>query len=1182
MIMGRILCAALAAAMICIPGLNAGAAADAPAVLNGARAVQYMSGTAYFGAGREALDEPVIMRGETPLISETDFESLFNVDVTVSGSSVSISGGSGMQIGSNTMTSPKGNFELAAAPEFSGETAYLPVSEYGERVYGGGFSNDGHGMFLAGKNTSDYNGLKDANLWLFFERKTADALKTQFMSATKNGSLHPRLIADAEDFSRLAAEIKTDPTKSDLYSYVLFTAQSILSEAPAEYIITNGRLLDSANAALSRLEHLGFAYNITHDEKYAERGIEELMAICGFPDWNPEHFLDTATLAAAAAIGYDWLYNAMDDSERSLVLRRVEQRALEPALAAYEGRADFDSFWTDTETNWGIVCNGGIALWALASGEYKTDTTMRALSYALRSIESPWYRIAPDGAWYEGTDYWSYMLKHLSRFMSGYESVMNETFGSDFMGLDKLGRFQAQITGPDGLPNNYHDADETVIYSDGQFYISDLYNDTALAKYCIAYIKENNIRPGVMDIIWCPAGLDGDKSALWDNTDSYFGETELVSMRSGWDRDAAWVSFHGGNSKNAHDHVDPGTFVFCLGGERWAIDLGTEPLSYLANSDNPAIQAGFDSYYFYRRKGEGHNVLVINPDGGLETNRNAFAKAEEPKQTADGGVYSTVDLSSAYAGKAKSYVRGYRLSDEKRTLTIRDELTLKGGSELHWYMHTRGDIEIVDNNTAIILQNGKRLLVRLTASADKGETSSLSAAEAKSLPSSPQFENTPNTGVTKLDFAVNVKAAENQAENENINASITAELSLIGESGSLDGIDTSAIDQWPQQKAKTQYTLSNIAELSEHGYTLSEIPAGSGAAENDIAYKASASGVSPEEADPGFKLPFFDGGVNGEGKVRTAEFSFRYDADVPKVKLESYVAAHPSKVEWLTVIEFVSFKNGKIYVNGVDTGLTARDGEWFHIVAEEHYKADETRVIINGNVFYPGFENYIFQNRWTQFSADMSECEGVSDIDVVIKDFICYDGSYVPSGNDSVSLRCYDRNVSVDKASRSVALKKPMTADMLKSVLVTAADLDIYTGVNGKTADGLLLSGDVIILKSKDGKIIEYYYINAPETRMCLFSDGAAADKLTDGTIRAEASADSGGALTLYLAVYEDGRLVRLESCEKDVTERTALAVETEIENAENKTVKLMLWNDKLMPVYGCAEYTSTGSAYTG
>ena len=47
MIMGRILCAALAAAMICIPGLNAGAAADAPAVLNGARAVQYMSGTAY-------------------------------------------------------------------------------------------------------------------------------------------------------------------------------------------------------------------------------------------------------------------------------------------------------------------------------------------------------------------------------------------------------------------------------------------------------------------------------------------------------------------------------------------------------------------------------------------------------------------------------------------------------------------------------------------------------------------------------------------------------------------------------------------------------------------------------------------------------------------------------------------------------------------------------------------------------------------------------------------------------------------------------------------------------------------------------------------------------------------------------------------------------------------------------
>ena len=50
---------------------------------------------------------------------------------------------------------------------------------------------------------------------------------------------------------------------------------------------------------------------MTDDEKYAERCIEEIKAVCNFKDWNPNHFLDTAEMMNGLAFAYDWLYDYM-------------------------------------------------------------------------------------------------------------------------------------------------------------------------------------------------------------------------------------------------------------------------------------------------------------------------------------------------------------------------------------------------------------------------------------------------------------------------------------------------------------------------------------------------------------------------------------------------------------------------------------------------------------------------------------------------------------------------------------------------------------------------------------------------------------------------------------------------------------------------------------------------------
>ena len=186
---------------------------------------------------------------------------------------------------------------------------------------------------------------------------------------------------------------------------------------------------------------------------------------------------------------------------------------------------------------------------------------------------------------------------------------------------------------------------------------------------------------------------------------------------------------------------------------------------------------------FYRARAEGHNCVVLNPGIKPEMDLYSVSKASEPITRTD-SVYSTVDLSAAYAANASSYRRGFRMTDNMRTLTVRDEISLKGSTKLYWFMHTDGAIEIIDNETALITKNGKKLKVRILTNAP-GCT--LTAEKAESLPTSPKFNMTENTGVTKLSL---------HTEKASGDVSITVKMALVGESGSETAVDTSPISEW--------------------------------------------------------------------------------------------------------------------------------------------------------------------------------------------------------------------------------------------------------------------------------------------------------------------------------------------------------------------------------------------------
>lgn len=64
-------------------------------------------------------------------------------------------------------------------------------------------------------------------------------------------------------------------------------------------------------------------YHLAGDPRYSDRAWQELEAAAAFPDWNPAHFLDTAEMTCALALGYDWLYRQWTEQQRHLLREAI-------------------------------------------------------------------------------------------------------------------------------------------------------------------------------------------------------------------------------------------------------------------------------------------------------------------------------------------------------------------------------------------------------------------------------------------------------------------------------------------------------------------------------------------------------------------------------------------------------------------------------------------------------------------------------------------------------------------------------------------------------------------------------------------------------------------------------------------------------------------------------------------
>lgn len=614
-------------------------------------------------------------------------------------------------------------------------TMYMPVEAAGngklldKNVY----SNQNGLIVIGGLNTYTDDNSKSAAMYLMNVRPSAAQIKSDY-EANGKANAHPRVMATQEDFDRIKTLIQTDKPAAAMYNAILAKADAQLDEPLQYYHLPDGvRLLMISRAVLEVAFDCGMAYRITGDRKYAERVWQEIENVAlKFPDWHPTHYLDTAEMAMAMAIGYDWIYDYLSKEQREVLLTAMSEKGLNTFLHSYSTKEG----WTTGTSNWTFVCNGGGIALALAMADDYPDESFALIENALRSSEQAFLQYVPDGGWFEGPNYWNYSLQYICYMLSS----LNSALGTDYdleknTGLDNTMNFILSITGANQNAFSYSDTGSPLVHKANYgVWLGHVYNQPSWVKRRADLAGKDAAADDLL-FYYPEEYKNGAQVNL--PLDSYFRNIEVASQRSAYnDENMLWVAYKGGLTNQSHGHFDNGGFEFDLNGVRWARELGSDDYG-LPNYGAYGTKGRAE---YYRERAEGHNTLVINPDEeAIEQNFNEVGRIVDFK-SAPAESYGVLDLSGPYNKKAESVKRGFYVGDYRNSLTIRDEMKLnEKKNTVYWFMHTNiiseSDFEI-NGNTAILTDasTGKKLYLECKSNVN---------AEIKVMDSVP-LETSPN------------------------------------------------------------------------------------------------------------------------------------------------------------------------------------------------------------------------------------------------------------------------------------------------------------------------------------------------------------------------------------------------------------------------------------------------------
>jgi hypothetical protein len=545
---------------------------------------------------------------------------------------------------------------------------------------------------------------------------------------------HPRLIVRDSDLDHIRAMIQQHPLARKIHADLVRDAERLMTAPPVEYKLVGPRLLAQSRHVLERVYTLALLYRLESKKPYLDRALRELRAAANFKDWNPSHFLDTAEMTHAFAIGYDWLYPALTPEDRAWIRAAIIEKGLDPALAVYQHPM---GTWATNRFNWNQVCNGGITLGALAIADDEPDKSRAVLRYALDSIPHALASYSPDGGWAEGPGYWHYATSYTVYLLAALDSALGTDFGlSASKGFDKAGRFRVYFSGPSGKTFNYADAHDRTEPAPEMFWLARRFFEPVYA-WQEQKLLEAGGNSDALDLIWYEPEARSPKQDGWP-LDAIFHSVQVAFMRSAWeDPNAIFIGVRGGDNKVNHGHLDLGTFVLDAGGVRWALDLG--PDDY-----NLPAYFGPKRWSYYRTRTESHSTVMIDDE-----NQDPHAEALISNHLFSPELsWAEVDLSHTYR-KLKQYHRKIGIT-QGRQVFIQDILQAEQPVETLWGMLTEADITL-NGQFAELKKDGWTL---------SAEILSPRHAVFDVIPTTAPPPQAPNSGTKKLVVRLGEKVTE--------------------------------------------------------------------------------------------------------------------------------------------------------------------------------------------------------------------------------------------------------------------------------------------------------------------------------------------------------------------------------------------------------------------------------------
>ncbi len=499
---------------------------------------------------------------------------------------------------------------------------------------------------------------------------------------------HPRLIALASDIERVEKIITLEPLARKWRDRLQEEAERILGEPPVAHRLVGRRrrMLLQSRTALDRIYTLALLYRLDGDRRFAARARRELLAVAVFPDWNPSHFLDTAEMTHAVAIGYDWLHSFLSPQDRVLLRGALVNLGLKPSLKLYDAHRS----WVVVTHNWNQVCNAGMVLGALAVADEEPDLAACVVANATTSIKRAIAKYAPDGGWPEGPAYWNYATSYTTYLLASLHTALGMDFGlSEMDGLAETGNFRLHITGPLGRTFNFADSNSEEEGAPMLFWLARCFDRPSYAWS----ERQIRVQPSALDLLWFDPRGQGPRAERTP-TDALFRSVDVATFRSTWeDANAVFVGFKGGNNRANHSHLDLGTFVLDAEGQRWAVDLGPDDYNLLGYFGNKR-------FTYYRLRTEGHNTLTLN---GKNQNPAARAPIVGFSSTRSRAC-AVADLSAAYRSQTRHVSRGIALLQRQHVL-VQDEIEGDRPFEAVWGMHTPGEIQVDGTHAKLRLQD---------------------------------------------------------------------------------------------------------------------------------------------------------------------------------------------------------------------------------------------------------------------------------------------------------------------------------------------------------------------------------------------------------------------------------------------------------------------------------------------